>query len=331
MKAFVTGGTGFVGSHLIEQLLERGAEVRCLVRDQAKADRLFPAGGFTAIPGDLENTRALEQGCEGVDVVFHVAAIVSARSDRHFHQINVDATARVLRAAQRGGSENVRFVYVSSLAAGGPVEKGTLLSDPGAQNPVTAYGRSKLEGEKMVRRSEIDWTILRPPAVYGPRDTEMFKLFKLVKTGFAPLFGDGFQQLSLIHVDDLATALIAAAGSECKQKTYYPAHREVITSRELAIEVFRAVRGEPEGSSTTPRVFPLPGPLTRAILWTTGTFTRAIGKTTLLTLDKANEFLAPAWTVDPGELENDTGWHAEVNVAAGTRTTAQWYRQNSWL
>jgi dihydroflavonol-4-reductase len=331
VKVFVTGGTGFVGSHLIDQLLAQNAEVRCLVRNPAKAEKLFPSAAPTPIPGDLENTRALEDGCDGVDVVYHIAALVAARSDQHFHQVNVDATARVLRAAQRAGKKGVRFVYVSSLAAAGPVARGSVLSDPEAQRPVTNYGRSKLAGEKLVTRSDLDWTVLRPPAVYGPRDTEMFKIFKLSKTGLAPVFGDGYQELSLIHVDDLASALIAASGEPCGSRIYYPAHREIVTTRELVTEIYRAVRGEPVSSAKKPHVIALPGFLTRAILGISGGFAGARRKATLLTADKANEFLAPAWACDPTQLETDTGWKAKIDIATGTRSTAQWYRENSWL
>lgn len=331
MKVFVTGGTGFVGSHLVEQLLKRGADVRCLVRNRAKAEKLFPSEAPQTVLGDLENTGALQEGCDGVDVVYHIAALIAARSEQHFHQVNVDATARVLRAAQKAGAKGVRLVYVSSLAAAGPVARGEVLGDPDAQQPVTAYGRSKLAGEKLVRQADIDWTVLRPPAVYGPRDREIFKVFKISKTGFAPVFGDGFQELSFVHVDDLASALVAVASGGCNGKIYYPAHRQIVTTREFVTEVYRAVRGEPTGSTRSPRILTIPAPVTRAILGVFGGVARALGQTTLLTADKAHEFLAPAWTCNPATLENDTGWRAKIDIASGTRSTAQWYKKNSWL
>lgn len=329
MKVFVTGGTGFVGSHLVEALLANGHVVACLVRNPRKAERLFGERQPKIIRGDLSDTKALAAGATGADIVFHVAALTAARSRTEFFALNETATARVLSAAAGPPGHLRRFVYVSSLAAAGPSHRGRALQGGEPENPVTHYGASKLAGELAVRSSSLAWTIVRPPTVYGPRDVALLKLFRLARKGVVPVFGDGAQELSLIYVEDLARALIAAAISpETESKTYFACHPEIIRTRALVTAVHRTVR---TNADATPLVIPIPGPAARAALWVTGTAARLAGRATLLSPDKANEFLAAAWTCSPAALECDTGWTAGFDLSAGLASTVAWYRKHGWL
>ena len=191
-------------------------------------------------------------------------------------------------------------------------------------SPVTPYGQSKLAAEVLVRAMAFPWTIVRPPTVYGERDREVLKLFKLARLGLAPVFGDGSQELSVIYAGDLAAALVAATASAAANRVYYAAHPAVTTSRELVRAIGRSVGREP-------RVVPLPAPLVRGLLWAIGSVAHLAGRATLLSSDKAAEFLAPAWTCRPDALMRDTGWRAEVDLATGLRRTAEWYRTEGWL
>ena len=322
MKAFVTGGTGFVGAHLVRALLERGDEVRCLVRTPAKAQTLG-WNDVRIIRGDLDQPGALAAGCAGADVVFHVAGRISARDLREFMRANRDGTANVLEAASHAPPQ--RFVLVSSLAAGGPTSPGHPIDEARPPAPVTPYGQSKLAAEVLVRAMPFPWTIVRPPTVYGEWDHEVLKVFKLARRGIVPVFGDGSQELSVIYAGDLAGALVAAATSpNAARKVYYTAHPAITTSRELVRAVGRAVGREP-------RIVPLPGPLARALLWTIGTVVHLAGRATLLSADKADEFLAPAWTCRPDALMRDAGWRAATDLEAGLQRTADWYRREGWL
>ncbi|HXE58326.1 MAG TPA: NAD(P)-dependent oxidoreductase [Gemmatimonadales bacterium] len=324
MKALVTGGTGFVGSHLVEALRRGGHEVTALVRSPAKARALGP--DVRLVGGDLDATAALEQAAAGQDVIFHVAGLVAARSEAEFLACNRDGTANLLAAAARVGTP--RFVLVSSMAAGGPARPGAPLRGDEPPRPVTQYGRSKLAAEEVVRRGPLPWTIVRPPTVYGPRDREVLKVFRLARSGVAPVFGDGTQELSAVYAPDLAEALIAAAASPAAEcRIYYACHPEIVTSAEFARAVCRAVRG----AAATPRVVGIPFPVARAALWCTGTAARIAGRATILTVDKANEFFQAAWTGDPSPLTRDTGWRAAHDLAAGLEATAAWYRAAGWL
>ena len=318
----MTGGTGFIGAHLVRALLERGDEVTCLVRNNAKADALGWKG-VRVLPGDLDDARALSDGCAGREVIYHVAGRISARNPIEFMAANRDGTANVLEAASAAPPE--RFVYLSSLAVGGPATPGQPIDESHPPAPVTAYGRSKLAAEILVRATPFRWSIVRPPVVYGEWDREILKVFKLARTGLVPVFGDGSQEISVIYAGDLARAMIAAATSpQAAGSTYYAAHPATTTTRELILGIGRAV-------GTTPRPIPVPGPLARGALWAIGWLASLAGRATVLSADKANEFLAPAWTCRADALTRDTGWQARVDLETGLQRTAEWYRKQGWL
>ena len=322
MKAFVTGGTGFVGAHLVQALRARGDQVTCLVRNPAKAQALGWSD-VRLVRGDLDDAAALRDGCAGAEVIYHVAGRISARDLDEFMRANRDGTAHVLEAAAQGPPP--RFVLVSSLAAAGPTVPGHPIDETRPPSPVTPYGQSKLAAELLVREMAGSWTIVRPPTVYGEWDREVLKVFKLARAGLAPVFGDGSQELSVIYAGDLAAALVAAATVPATaRRVYYAAHPDVTTSRELVRAIGRAVGRQP-------RIVPLPGPLARALLWTIGSIAHLAGRATLLSGDKAAEFLAPAWTCRPDALARDAGWRAATDLETGLRRTAAWYRKAGWL
>ena len=322
MKAFVTGATGFVGTHLVAALRARGDAVTCLVRFPDRA-RGLDWTGVRLITGDLSSQAALREGCAGADVVFHVAGRISARNLGEYLAVNRDGTARVLEAMTAAPTR--RLVHVSTLAVGGPTLPGQPIEESRPPAPVTDYGRSKLAAETLVRESQIAWTIIRPPVVYGERDRETLRIFRLARAGWGPVMGDGTQELSIIHAGDLAAAMIAAATATATVgHVYYATHPAVTTSAALVRAVGVAV-------GRTPRLVHLPGALARIALWTVGSLASLTGRATLLSADKANEFLAPAWTCRSDALTRDTGWRAMTDLATGLARTAAWYRAEGWL
>jgi nucleoside-diphosphate-sugar epimerase len=322
MKTLVTGATGFVGSHLAEALRRRGDEVTALARSAGKAAALAPLG-VRVVPGDLHDRAALQKAVEGQDVVYHVAGVVAARSEADFLVANRDGTRNLVEAMERAGSG--RVVFVSSMAAAGPTIRGRPLRGDELPRPVTAYGRSKLAAEQVVKASPLAWSIVRPPMVYGPRDQEVLKVFRLARLGLAPVLGDGTQELSAVHGADLADALIAVGATPVAiRRTYYACHPEVFTGADLA----RAVGG---AMGRTPAVIRVPASIGRGVLMLTEAAARLTGQTTILTADKANEFFQPAWTGDPTPLTQDTGWRAARDLRTGLEETYRWYRTAGWL
>lgn len=322
MKALVTGATGFVGHHLIDALLRRGDQVTALVRTPAKAAGLSERG-VRLVPGDLGDSSALREAAREQDVVYHLAGLVAARSEAEFLSVNRDGSARLAAAAAEVSS--ARIVLASSMAAAGPAARGTRHSGSERAHPVTAYGRSKLAGEAAIKAGPLPWTIIRPPAVYGPLDAELFRLFKAARLGLVPIFGDGRQELSLVYGPDLGNALAAAGASKATSGgTYYACHPEILTSAAMVAGVGSAV-------GATPRLIHLPRWSATLALGAISGVARLRGRATLLTPDKAAEFFAPAWTADPAPLEAATGWRAEHDFEHGAPATAAWYRTAGWL
>lgn len=322
MRIALTGATGFVGSHLADALLAAGHDVRCLVRSPARATALGEAGG-TLVEGALEDEDALRRLLDGAEVLHHVAGLIGARTLDDFERVNRAGTFAIARLAREAGVR--RMVHVSSLAVSGPTVPGRPLEEADRDRPVTPYGRSKQAGEEAVRASGVAFTIVRPPVVYGPRDRQVLRLFRIAKTGVAPLLGDGTQELSFVHAADLARALMAAGESPATEgRTYHAAHPERVTQRAFVQAIGRAV-----GRSV--RTLPLPPLVVRGALWSTGAFARVLGRATLLSHEKADELLAPAWTCSSEALARDAGWRAGIPLEEGLRETAEWYRRAGWL
>ena len=323
MNVFVTGGTGFVGAHLVRALQERGDRVTCLVRRPELAERLGWRD-VRLVRGDLDDAAALLQGCEGAELVFHVAGRIIAKDAVQFMATNRDGTANVLEAAEEHGVS--RFVLVSSLAAAGPTVPGQPIDESRRPAPVPDYGRSKLAAEVLVRAMPFPWTIVRPPVVYGEWDRGTLKVFQLARAPVAPVFGDGSQELSVIHADDLARALIAAGTSAAAQgRVYFATHPTTTTSRGLLMACAKALGSSP------PRIVPLPKAVARGLLWAVGSLAHLAGRATFLSADKANEYLAAAWTCRGDALTRDTGWRATIDLGPGLARTAAWYREVGWL
>jgi len=323
VKALVTGGTGFVGRHLVEHLRAQGDDVTALVRSPQRAEPLAALGARLE-RGDLNDRPALARAAAGQDVIYHVAGAVAAPNETAYLAGNRDGTAHLVEAAAEAGTR--RFVFVSSLAAAGPSRPGAPHRGDVDPHPVTAYGRSKLAGEQVVRASPLAWTIVRPPAVYGPRDRDNFlTVYKALTLGIAPVFGDGSTELSAVYAPDLAEALRAAGTTDATiGSIYYANHPEVVTSADLVRTIARS-------AGRRVRIIGLPETLARGILTATGGVARLLGRTTILNADKANEFYQAAWTGDPGDLTRDAGWRARHDVASGFAATWQWYRGAGWL
>lgn len=290
----ITGGTGFVGGHLIRLAAESGHAVRALARRPQP-----PLPGVEWIEGALDAPDALVRLAEGADAAIHVAGVVNAPDRAGFAAGNVAGTAAMLAAAEAMGV--ARFVHVSSLAAREPA--------------LSAYGWSKAEAEEAVSASALDWAMVRPPAIYGPGDTEMLELFRLAKRGVVPLPPGG--RLSLIHVADLARLLLVLA--------------ETPTDRHLVVEPDDGVAGgwshdalaRAIGAAVGRRVLPLPVP---AALLRVGAFldgmTRGAGAK--LTADRVRYFCHPDWVVRARPEEGL--WRPAIPTREGLTETAGWYR-----
>lgn len=298
----LTGATGFVGKVTLDRLLEAGWQVRALTRrDQPKRT------GVTWVRGSLGNTDSLQHLCEGASAVLNIAGVVNAPDAAGFEAGNVTGASNMLAAAKDAGIK--RFVHVSSLSAREP--------------QLSIYGASKLRGEKLVGTSMLDWTIIRPPGVYGPGDTEMLDLFRMAAKGIVLLPPKG--RVSLIHVDDLARLLVALL----------PAHDDATAL------IFEADDGVPGGWSHDG--------FARAIGWAIGRRVVTIhapslllklaahgdrlfrGTKAKLTPDRASYLSHPNWTIDRSAAPPAALWTPQMQTEDGLKETARWYKAQGWL
>ena len=301
MKLAVTGATGFVGSHLLDDALAAGHRVVALTRrDQV------PREGVTWISGDLHDTPALERLVDGADAVIHVAGVISGHTAAAFEQGNVEGTLTMLAAATAGGVR--RFVHVSSLAAREP--------------KLSLYGASKCRSEELVMGSGLDWAIVRPPAVYGPGDKETLELFRMAKLGVMLMPPKG--RVSLIHVTDLARLLLALATPEAPSGVLIEPDDGKAggwTHREFARALGTAV-------GTRPAIVSSPGTLLRLAARADQLLRRDKAK---LTVDRAAYFSHRNWVVEPKRAAPPALWKPEIEAHAGLKQTADWYRTAGWL
>ncbi len=325
MRILLTGATGFVGRALLQRLLAGGHRVRVLVRDPA---RLPPAArrhqGLETRQGSLEREAALAGAARGVGAVIHVAGLVAARRVRDYHRVNVAGTGALLRVCLREAPE-ARWIQVSSLAATGP---GDPVEDRTPPRPVSEYGRSKLLGEQILRASGLrTWTVLRPPAVYGPGDRAFLPFFRAAARGLpCAVPWPGPRRLSFLHVGDLAEALAGLAeGADFPAgEVFHVAGPEAVGLREF-LDLLARVFGR--------RARPLPVPLALGwpLAWVLSPSRVLLGVPRYLSPDKLRELGAAAWHCRAERFREQTGWRPAWSLEEGLRDTARAYHEAGLL
>jgi len=296
----LTGATGFVGSAVIEEAARRGVRLRALTRREQPA-----RDGVAWVAGSLEDHASLAELVRGADAVLHVAGLTNAPDAAGFTRANVNGTQHVIDAARHEGVR--RFVFVSSLSAREP-----RLSD---------YGNSKREAEALVSASLLDWTIVRPPAIYGPRDTEMFELFRAASFGVVPLPPRG--RASMIAVEDLARLLLDLAIAPGDGETYEPddGHPGGYAHADLARLLGKAVGRTAVGVH-----------LPKALLRFAAKADKLVrGPKAKLTADRVGYMSHPDWVCDPAKQPPSQLWRPQIPASEGMAATARWYRENGWL
>jgi nucleoside-diphosphate-sugar epimerase len=321
----VTGATGFVGSHVLESDAIAGFRVRALVRKAEDARRL-ESQGVATVQGSLEDAPALQQAMSGMDTVLHLAAATKARSPEAYRVANALGTEAVIEAMLATQPRPKRLIYLSSLAAVGPAKDGRPVTRADTPRPLTAYGRTKLAGEIICEAvaSDFDVAILRAPAVYGPRDRDVFEVFRLARYGVSVLPTGPERRLQMIHAADLARALLLAAGAHGATGVYHVAEARSYDMDEMTRMVAAAV-------GRKPRIIHLPGPVIAAAATVTETGAGLLGKSVIFNRDKAREILAPGWLCETELARRDFGFEAQIPLQAGLNETAAWYKKNGWL
>jgi dihydroflavonol-4-reductase len=314
----VTGGSGFIGSHLVDRLCSTGENVRCLLR-RKDYGHLPPQA--EAVFGELISGAGLEDALEGVDTVIHLAGVTKALTAEDYYAGNARATENLARAvAERG----IRLVYVSSLAASGPNPDGTPTEEDAEPRPLTHYGKSKLAAERVVRRLVPDAVIVRPPVVYGPRDRDVFRILKPLSQGIAVQIGGGERWFSAIYVEDLIEGLMAARGAQACGRIYFLANATPVSWSDL-----RAATARILGRNV--RVLTVPSSVAYAAGYCAELWSRITGKPGIVSREKVIEIQCPYWTCDTRRAAVEIGFEAQTSLDAGLTQTLSWYREAGWL
>ena len=323
MKYLITGGAGFIGSHLADRLIESEDcdELRCLVRTREK---WLEGKDYKQVKGDLSSITTLKRAIDGVDTVFHLAGVVSAPTQREFNLANVDATENLLRVADQMGVSNI--VILSSLAAVGP-SNGHPKTEDDPLSPISMYGESKKLMEQMIHETATDSMsvkILRPPAVYGPREDQIFTLFKLMKYGVTPIVGDGYRpKLSMVYVSDVIDGIMKAAADNRPGISTFFISGQITCWQEIK-EIADTVFGK---KSLSLKIPPAAVKKVAGFVETTATL---FGSYPVVNREKAREMILE-WTCSSQKATDELGYKPDVSLEEGISRTIRWYKKHNWL
>lgn len=323
-KAIVTGASGFVGSYLRDALLDASVDVLALRRPGSP---LAERGRSAEIEYSDTESLARVFESEKPDYVFHVAGVMNGVRYEDFSKGNVLPTSNLVQALGSNNPQLRRFVYVSSLTAYGPSRKDAPLREDAEPCPVEFYGKSKLKAEEAIRAAgeTIPWTIIRPGGVYGPRDYQYWELFRLAARGINPYYGNRKRLMSLVYIDDLIDAIIAAARSSATlYKGYFISDGRPVTWEEMQTQIV-------EGAGRKVWDIDLPGFLVNL----TGVFGdikgRITGKPSLYNRQKVIMAIQDAWTCGCDAARTDFGYRPRVTLEEGIRKAYDGYRADGWL
>lgn len=325
MKVLVTGASGFLGSHVAEQLIKAGHAVRVLVRKTSNRKFLQSLQGIEFAEGSVEEAARVDEAAAGVDAIVHSAGIVKARTPEEFHRTNVQGTRNLLEAARKVAGLR-RFVHVSSLEASGPSRDGKPVPIT-QESPVTEYGRSKLLAEKacLEFKDGLPITILRPTAIYGPRDVEILEAFRSVKRGVLPVTGDGKILYTFTYGPDCAAACVCALEAQVPSgSTYFVSDGDVWEQKQAMSKIEDAFKK---------RAFlraGVPFGVVRAAALLVEAYGKVANKPVMLTREKAR-MLSQHFVCDSRETQEALGWKPSVPWVEGALLTARWYEENGWL
>ncbi len=325
-KIFLTGGTGFVGSFVVEELVRQKHEVICLTRKNSNL-RWISGLPVTLHEASLFEPDSYKDVLKDVEYIFHIAGVTKALNIETYYRGNVDATREFIGTAQQVSKRLKRFLFVSSQAAVGPSDGEALLDEEARCQPLTDYGRSKMEAESVVKKhiGQLPLTIVRPPSVYGPRDTDVLNVFKNIKMGVNLQVGSVDQLVSLVYVEDLAQGIIQAAFAEnTAGKTYF-----LCEDRPYRWSQFARTAGAV--MKTKYLTIKIPYTLAYLVSGVIETAARIRKKPTILNRQKMLEVRQPYWGVSNLRARQDFDYQTRFPLEKGVRASIEWYRSAGWL
>jgi nucleoside-diphosphate-sugar epimerase len=319
MKALVTGATGFIGSHLTAALVKTGFSVTCLARNSSST-RNLEGIDVDLVRGDCVDFDSLS-GMGRFDYVFHLAGLTKAASEEEAILVNEKGTGNLVKAVLRDNPGLRRFVYLSSLAAAGPSADGNPLTEDIEPKPVSVYGKSKLGGEKHVLavKDRLPFTVIRPPAIYGPRDGDLLVFFKMVKFGLVPYWGKSYY--SFLYVEDLVNGIILSAlRDEGENGIFYMSDGSIYSSDDIIESVADALQ-----------CMPLKVSIPRFVMPCITAIAGRMKGSSIVNADKISEIRHTHWICDSNKAVEKLGFTPKIKFREGAKWTADWYRIHNWL
>lgn len=324
--ALVTGASGFTGGHLARSLASRGYAVRALVREGSDLSGLSATESIELFPGDVRDAKSVDRSLEGVDIVFHLAALYrSARhSDDVYWQTNVEGTRHVLEASRRHQIQ--RLVHCSTIGVHGDIRE--VPADESAPlRPGDVYQETKVAAEKLVQqfiRDGLAASIVRPAGIYGPGDRRFLKLFRMIKSRRFRMFGSGETLMHLVYIDDLIDGFLRCAEQpQAIGNTYIVAGERYVTLNELASQVAHSTKARLRSDKWPYRP-----------LWLAACVCEAACRSVAIEPPlhrRRVEFFAKNRAFDIGKAMNELGFRPQVDLSLGIERTANWYRHQGWL
>jgi len=327
-RILITGASGFIGYHLIKAAQKAGLEVHAAVRATSKLshlDSLAPKYIYPDFRSKESLVKSLEEGQYAY--IVHAAGATKAKDEREYNTINADYTKNLALAAKEANIPLKKFVFLSSLAALGPsaYQDHHLFKEDRRPNPVTAYGKSKLLAEQYLKEIELPKAVLRPTAVYGPGEKDLFIVFKMLQDGLDAYIGNSPQRFSFVYVQDLVNATMLSLRSENKKDhTYNISDGNVYNRYELA-DTFKDLIGK-----KTVR-FHIPVGLVKVVANMLELMYLNSKKTPVLNKEKLNELTAPNWACSIEAAKKDLNYRPVYNLKTGLAASMPWYTENKWL
>lgn len=326
MRVFLTGGTGFLGQHVAQQLLERGHQVLALARKPERAKRLETLGA-KIILGTLPQTKDLQEALRDIDAVIHVAGVVKALSAQDFLHVNRDGAAYLVQEILKMKTLPKRFIHISTIAVNNPKINPDFCQPAKDCKALTYYGESKRQGELALDplKNKVPVSTLRPPVLYGPYDTELLSLFKSIQHGIAPLLQNGARELSICFGPDVADAIVRMTEHPIPLRGIYcldDGHTH--TWRSLSEAIAKVLNKQPYYLKIPKTCFRISGTLSTSLA-------KLTGRPQIFTLNKLKEMFSPRWVCGFEKLNQELHWQPSTNLTTGMQNTLEFYRQENWL
>lgn len=332
MRILVTGASGFIGSGLVSALGDAGHDVCALMRSGASSDFLKGVK-FTRLTGDLGDPESMTRACENVDVVYHVAGLTRARNKEEFFKFNAEATKNLANAAIKSGSVK-KFIFISSLAAAGPSIGLSPRLESETDSPVSMYGESKLRAELYLdeMKDKLDFISIRPPMVYGPRDTNVYTFFKTIQKQWMPILPSktptGHKYYSAIHVDDLITAMMAALNAP--EADFKKGERFFVTDGQ--IYTYERIMGVIAAElKVKPFRIKIPEVVINSLASAGSIAGKMFNRSFQLNRDKLKELQADYWICSSQKSFDHFKFKPKYTMESGIPQTVAWYKVNGWL